>query len=164
MTKQIINPFGKNGVEQGNTCFGCSGENKIGLHLHFTDCGEYIESLWVAQKQFEGFKDVVHGGIQATLLDEIAAWVVYTKCKTAGVTQNISVHYHNPARITTLPMRLVGTLVSQNKRTAVIKAELFSSEGVLYASAEVEYFIFPEAVAVRRYGYPGIEAFYEQKT
>ena len=88
--------------------------------------------------------------------------MVYTKCKTAGVTQHISVHYHNPARMNQNPMRIVGSLLSVSDRVALIKSELFSIDGILYASAEVQYFIFPEAIAIRRYGYPGIDAFYNQ--
>ena len=36
--------------------------------------------------EFAGFHDILHGGIQATMMDEIASWVVLVKLDTSGVT------------------------------------------------------------------------------
>ena len=44
--------------------------------------------------------DTLHGGIQATLADEISSWVVFRKFQTSGVTSRMEVRYHKPIRTT----------------------------------------------------------------
>ena len=48
-------------------------ENPVGLHLHIyeTAPGE-VESTYIAPDQFQGYPGVLHGGITAALIDEIA--------------------------------------------------------------------------------------------
>ena len=58
-------------------CFGCSPNNGNGLRLHFYSEGDFVISKWTPTHDFEGYHNVLHGGIQATLLDEIANWSVY---------------------------------------------------------------------------------------
>jgi len=36
---------------------------------------------------------MLHDGIQATLLDEIADWVLIVKLGTSGVTKNLNINY-----------------------------------------------------------------------
>lgn len=54
-----------------NDCFGCSPFNERGLRLAWrrTDEGE-IEATYTADRTLNGAPGVVHGGIQAVLLDE----------------------------------------------------------------------------------------------
>ncbi len=142
-------------------CIGCSPHNPIGLKLEFWDDGESIISTWNPRREFEGWVEVLHGGIQATLLDEIAAWVVYTKCKTAGVTAELKVSYKRPVFTTQGEILIKGRLVAMNRRLAIIHAQLFNAENQLCAEADVKYVIFSEEVARKKYYYPGIDAFYE---
>ncbi|HET6821949.1 MAG TPA: PaaI family thioesterase [Anaerolineales bacterium] len=48
-------------------------ENPVGLHLHIyeTAPGE-VESAYTAPEHFQGYPGVLHGGITAALIDEIA--------------------------------------------------------------------------------------------
>ena len=161
MIRSIINPYAKGQAKNEYNCFGCAPNNAQGLHLHFNDCGDYIEAHWHPEKQFEGFHNVLHGGIQATLLDEVAAWVVFTKCKTAGVTQRMKIEYPAAVYLSTGVLKLTGRLKEQQDKSAVIEAELINAEGKLCAQAEVVYYLFPEAIARRKFNYPGVEAFYK---
>ena len=54
-------------------CFICGLENPIGLHLHIyeTEPG-VVESTYLAPDHFQGYPDVLHGGIVAAIVDEIA--------------------------------------------------------------------------------------------
>lgn len=56
-----------------HSCFICGVENPVGLHLHIyeTAPGE-VESSYVAPDYFQGYPGVLHGGIVAALIDEIA--------------------------------------------------------------------------------------------
>ena len=54
-------------------CFICGLENLIGLHLHIyeTEPG-VVESTYLAPDHFQGYPGVLHGGIVAAIIDEIA--------------------------------------------------------------------------------------------
>lgn len=72
--KKIRNPFALHKSQDYN-CFGCSPDNEIGLNLEFWDTGDEIITQWMPDNKFVGYKNVLHGGIQATIMDEIASWV-----------------------------------------------------------------------------------------
>ncbi|MBN1924194.1 MAG: PaaI family thioesterase [Prolixibacteraceae bacterium] len=158
--KKILNPFRSMWHENYN-CFGCSPHNEIGLQLTFYDAGNELIADWQPRKLLEGYPDVVHGGIQATLLDEICAWTVYVKAETAGVTKQMNVFCLRPLRISKGKVTLRSTLIEKNEKEAILKAELFDGEGNKCAEGEFTYFIYPPEIAVKRFQYPGIEAFYE---
>lgn len=67
--KKIQNPYAISGRKE-YLCFGCSPNNESGLNLEFWEEGEEVIAKWMPCKSFEGFVNVLHGGIQATLLDE----------------------------------------------------------------------------------------------
>ena len=69
---------------EGYNCFGCSPTNPYGLKCKFVDEGEYITCHWVPSENYQGFFHVLHGGIQATLIDEIASWAIFSHEKNAG--------------------------------------------------------------------------------
>ena len=90
--KKIINPFSHYSEEDYN-CIGCSPNNKTGLNLQFFDTGESLVTHWKPENKYMGYKNVLHGGMQALLMDEIAGWVTYIKCQTVGVTSEMNVKY-----------------------------------------------------------------------
>lgn len=159
--RKIKNPFIEIGRKHGYNCFGCSPFNEIGLHLDFWEDGEQLIAKWQPRKSLEGWTGILHGGIQATLLDEMGGWVVMIKMKTAGVTTVMNVEYLRPLTISKGEITIKGKLISTEKRLAKIECSLFDSEGIEYAKAQLSYFYFPERVAKVKYNYPGIEAFYE---
>jgi len=144
-------------------CIGCSPHNPVGLKLEFWEDGDELYSEWEPQSHFMGWVNVLHGGIQATLLDEIGGWVVYVKCATAGVTTSLNVKYKEPVFTNNGKIMLRAKLLEQQKRLARIQAQLFDAEGKLCTEAELTYFIFPERIARQKYHYPGIEAFFEEE-
>ncbi len=160
--RKIINPFIELGHRHDYNCFGCSPFNDIGLQLDFWVDGEELIAKWQPRKSLEGWTGVLHGGIQATLLDELGGWIVMIKMKTAGVTAEMNVKYLKPLTLSKGEITIKGKLISVEKRLAKIECSLSDSQGIEYAKAQIDYFLFPERVARERYHYPGIEAFYEK--
>ncbi len=154
--KKLKNPYSSN-----SNCFGCSQNNSNGLQMQFFEQDEYIISNWVPKNYLTGFKNVLHGGIQTTILDEIASWVVFVKCKTAGVTTGLNAKFRNPAYVDGKPFTIKAKLLKQDKRFATIHAEIISNDGTLCSEAEVIYMVFPRQIAVKKFNYPGVEAFFE---
>ena len=159
--RKIKNPWKDPKNDGVYNCFACSPYNSAGLHLEFWEDGDEIVTKWKPTKDYEGWLGVLHGGIQATLLDEIGGWAVMLKLKTTGVTSDMSVQYLKPVKVSSGELTIRGKIVSEEGRIAKIAASLYNGDGEECATALLSYFVFPEKIAKARYQYPGFEAFYE---
>jgi uncharacterized protein (TIGR00369 family) len=163
MNRKIKNPYAKLRKEEEYQCFGCSPFNERGLQLSFQECGKNkIETYWEPKSYYEGFFKILHGGIQATLQDEIAGWLIFSKCKTSGVTQSMNIRYLKPAYITDEKFRITARLIKQEEKKAIVKTELLNQKGEICSEAEVVYFLFTEEIAKRKHQYPGVETFFDE--
>lgn len=90
--KKLYNAYEQH---EGYNCFGCASGNEHGLRCEFYEEGEYITCYWTPRPEFQGFFHVLHGGIQATLADEIACWNVFAKIESAGVTIALDMKYRS---------------------------------------------------------------------
>lgn len=154
----IVNPFLKKDSSDYQ-CFGCSPHNQGGLHMHFYLEEGLFYGIWNPKPNFEGYGGVLHGGIQATMMDEVASWFIYSQIGTAGVTKSMQVEYISPTRVTEQPILVKAVLQEKVENEIHLAVELIS-ENKVTATATVVYFVFPEAIARRRYNYPGKDAFY----
>jgi uncharacterized protein (TIGR00369 family) len=141
-------------------CFGCAANNPIGLKLEFFDDNEYVVSKWTPSNNYEGYHNILHGGIQATLMDEIANWVIINKLKQTGVTKSIQVNYNKSVYISQGEITISAKISSIQKRDVTIYAEIKDCDGVMRSSARICYTIIPDVVALGRNQFPGYEQFY----
>ena len=109
---KINNPYN---LLDKHLCFGCSDKNPIGLKLNFTKDGDTIAAVWKPNEHYQGFYQVLHGGIQATLLDEVAGWVVQVVCQTSGVTSEMKVTYHKPVSTSDEEIRIEARILQDRK-------------------------------------------------
>ena len=156
--KKLRNPFAE---QEGYHCFGCDPRNQNGLQMEFYEDGEYLISEWEPRTYLQGYGNILHGGIQTTLMDEIASWIVYVKVKTGGVTASLDVKFKKSIYVNKGNLKVRGKLIKTDKRFAYIFAELLDHEEKVCSEANLKYFIFPEKVAREKLFYPGNEAFYE---
>ncbi len=156
--RKIQNPYAKSGRAEYQ-CFGCSPNNPIGLQLEFWNQDEGVVAKWMPRKLLEGFADVLHGGIQATLMDEIAAWAVQTQCKTVGVTTSMEISYRRPVLISAGEITLRATIRESGTRMAIVETQILGNDGKLCASAVIKYMLFNAEKAAADYFYPGADAF-----
>ncbi len=161
MIRKISNPYLKSGRKDYN-CFGCSPNNDKGLQLKFELDGEEVIARWNPQKWAEGYRNVLHGGIQAALLDEVCSWVVQSLCNTVGVTTSMEISYRKAVLISDGELTLRGRLTEQNSRMAFVDGKLFSNDGTVCATAKCKFFLFPLDKAMNEFDYPGGEAFFEE--
>lgn len=86
-------------------CFGCGPANAGGLHLEFRITGPGVaECDYTVPAHLCGRPTVVHGGIQATLLDEVMGKAVQAGLPVElngqrCVTASLSLRYRRPAPI-----------------------------------------------------------------
>ena len=153
----INNPYTK---LEGYNCFGCSPGNDLGLQLHFYEEGEFVKSVWKPKPHFAGYKNILHGGIQATLLDEIASWAVQIKLKTAGVTANLDLRYRKPVFVDKGEITLQAKIEEFSKRIANVQVALINADGNICCDGIVKYFVYPEQIAREKLYYPEFEKFF----
>ncbi len=60
-----------NEIAKYSGCFVCGDDNECGLKAKFHFVGDKAITECVAARRFEGYYDIYHGGITATLLDEV---------------------------------------------------------------------------------------------
>jgi uncharacterized protein (TIGR00369 family) len=157
--KKIINPYDS----ELNLCFGCSQKNPIGLKLQFEESDDFLHASWKPNEVYQGYMNILHGGIIAALLDEIGAWCVSVKIGTAGVTSEMTTKYLSPVFINKGTITLRASIAGKTQKNAVINCFLYDGQSKLCAEAVASYFIYPPEIAVRKFKYPGREAFYEKE-
>ena len=156
--KKINNPFKGH---EGYFCFGCCPDNHHGLKLDFwlDEENKDIVAKWNPMDYYQGYQNVLHGGVQATILDEIASWAIYVLLETGGVTSKMEIKYVKPVYVNKGVLTIKARVDSQEKRLTNIKTELYNSDNELCAEAMVQYFTYPQELAIKKLNYPGIKAF-----
>lgn len=134
-------------------CFGCCPTNPIGLHMEFYEDGDEIVSLWTPRPEFQGWIGVLHGGIQATLCDEIASWVIFRKLHTTGVTARMEVRYLKSISVEEHHLTLRAHLVALRRTLADIEVTVQTPNGDICTKMQCTYMIVPPQKAAQE-GFP----------
>lgn len=146
--KKIKNPWIKL-TDKGYNCFACAPGNPYGLKMEFYEDGNDIVSLWTPGNNYQGWFNTLHGGIQATLLDEIGGWLIARKCQTSGMTTNLNVKYKKPiptGKDFTIEVR---ARIRETKRNFVfIDAEIKHNDETC-STADITYYTFSKEIAER---------------
>lgn len=128
----------------GYKCFGCAPDNEHGLRLEFFEDGDDVVATWKPEPCYQGWLDTLHGGIQSTLMDELAGWVVFRKLQTAGVTSRLDARFLKSIS-TNEPFLTIRGRIKEQKRAAVfIETEIYDSKGELCTRADIVYFAMPQ--------------------
>ena len=143
---KILNPY--IGLD-GYNCFACAPNNPIGLHLEFSEEGDNIVCVWKPSENFQGWVDTLHGGIQATLLDETCGWVVTRKLQTAGITSSMETQYKHPISIKEPFLTIRAHIKEQRRNLVTIDASIEDSKGNICTHATCVYFVFSQEKAIR---------------
>ena len=139
--RKITNPFA--GME-GFHCFGCCKDNVHGVHMDFYEDGDDVVCFWKPDGEYQGWRNTLHGGIQATLLDETAAWVVFRKLQVMGVTSKLELSYRRPVLTTDSQITLRGHITEQKRHLAVGALTLENSKGEVCTTARAVYYQFTQ--------------------
>jgi uncharacterized protein (TIGR00369 family) len=119
-------------------CFCCGADNDRGLRLSITypEKGTAETSLEVPA-WFSGWKSMTHGGLLATLLDEIMAHACVGMAQRA-VTAEITVRYQKAVETGAL-IRARGTVEEARGRILSTRGWLYDAEGALVAEATARF-------------------------
>ena len=150
--KKIVNQW--DGME-GYMCFGCSPRNPHGLHMEFYEDGDDIVALWSPESHFQGWLDTLHGGIQSTLMDEIAGWVISRKLQTTGVTSHLNARFLKNISTKEKQLTIRGRIKERKRNAVFIEAEIYNSNNELCANADLIFFVVNEEKAKNEFHFTG---------
>ena len=154
--KKIINPW-LGLTDKGYNCFACAPTNPCGLKMEFYEDGDDIVSIWTPGDNYQGWLDTLHGGIQATLLDEIGGWIIARKFQTSGMTTNLNIKYKRPIPTgKDIKIEIRGRVKEVKRMFVFIEAEI-RYEGEVGSTAEMTYYTFPKDVAEKDFLFSGCE-------
>ncbi|HJL17655.1 MAG TPA: PaaI family thioesterase [Sandaracinaceae bacterium LLY-WYZ-13_1] len=136
------------GAEQ--RCFGCGPHNERGMRLRFRREGDEVVTELTPPEGWEGPPNVFHGGLQATVADELAGWTLVGLLGRMGFTTSLRVRYVRPLKVG-VPVVARGTLASRTGQIATVNVRL-EQEGKLGCSATVSYMLPDEAKAASYLG------------
>jgi uncharacterized protein (TIGR00369 family) len=128
------------------SCFVCGESNPAGLNLRFETDGNTVHAQFVPRPEHVGFKATVHGGLIATVLDEIMVWACAVRTRRFAFCAEMTVRFLHPLKPGD-QMLLVGELLQDRRKLFEAKAELRDSVGKVYASSTGKYLPIKEADA-----------------
>ncbi len=122
----------------GFQCFACGAHHPNGLRLKFFKRGDEVLTTFNARDEFKGFANILHGGIQSTLLDEVMWWAAFEAKQLLCLTQRMTVEFRNATHVG-LDL-LVSARVVDDSGNRVDTVGEIRSAGRLVASAKGRYF------------------------
>ena len=139
--KKLKNPYLN---IEGYHCFGCDPKHEKGLRMEFYEDGDEIVCQWRPTDEYVGWIDTLHGGIQATLLDELGGWVVLRKLQAGSVTSRMELRYRKPVRVSAGALTLRASITNQRRNIIDIEGRLYDGNGQLCTEATFVYFLLPK--------------------
>lgn len=82
-------------------CFGCGTTHPFGFHLKFSREEDDVVTRFTPGESYQGPPGILHGGLVATLADEVAAWTVVLGLGKFGFTASFEGKLLRPIRIGT---------------------------------------------------------------
>jgi uncharacterized protein (TIGR00369 family) len=103
------------------------------MKVFFTPEG--CSSRIILRPEYCGFDGIAHGGIVATILDEIAAWTLITQLLKLFMTTEAKISFYRPVPLG-VPIIAEGRLAQVNGNQVVTIATIKNLEGIKLAESE----------------------------
>ncbi len=129
-------------------CYVCGRDNPVGLKMTFFDDGDStVTSKVTPADYFQGYPGVLHGGVVASILDEVVGRSVM-----AGdhhhfmMTVNMTVQYRHPVPMG-VELTAIGRVIKHKGRIAKAQGELVLPDGTIACEASLTLANMPEQLA-----------------
>jgi len=140
----------------GQPCFGCGPDHPSGFRLEFDTEDDEVVTRFLPTEHFQGPPGIMHGGLVATLGDEIAAWSIIALHGKFGFTAQMTCKLHKPVRIG-VPVIGRGAIVKAAHRIVRARARIIQ-EGVDAFTGDYTFVILDRVAAEKMLGGPLPEA------
>jgi uncharacterized protein (TIGR00369 family) len=124
-----------------NGCFVCGGANAKGMQLTFEqdDAAQRIRGKFRIGAQYQGATGYLHGGMIATLLDEVMAKVSRFR-KEHAVTADLTVEYRKPVPVGD-ELVVEGWETGCDGRLRSREGEIRTASGVVLARGQAKFVV-----------------------
>ncbi len=122
-------------------CFVCGEKNDFGLHAEFYETdNNALVAIIIPSEQHQGYPGRMHGGIAATILDEIISRSICNGKKEQiwGVTMELKTRFRKPVPIGQ-ELKVVGRVTIEGTRTFEGTGEIQLPNGEIAVTAEGKY-------------------------
>lgn len=122
-------------------CIICGMDNPIGLKAQFYNMEDRsVMTIFKFKEEYQSFPQRVHGGIIATMLDELGLRALWAKSSEDdfGVTLSMNVKYRKPVPYNEVLIGK-GLVQKETSKFVTIETEIFDKKENLLANAEVKY-------------------------
>ena len=128
----------KNKQPNSDDCFICGRNNPVGLYMTFYDNGDNeVCSDYTVAEQYNSYPGIVHGGIVASMLDEVVGRVAMIgDHHHFMMTAKLEVKYRQPVPTKT-PLKIIGRIVRLRGRIGKAVGEVVLPDGCVAAEAEM---------------------------
>jgi uncharacterized protein (TIGR00369 family) len=133
-SRAVVDRAGRIYAFADHHCFACGATNPIGLKLEIEVGDGEARTSWTPGPDFVGWEGKVHGGLLATLLDEVMAWAPAADDAWA-VTAEMTIRYRSPAEPGET-LNAAGRVTSRRRRIYRVHGEVRGADGRLVAEAE----------------------------
>jgi uncharacterized protein (TIGR00369 family) len=121
------------------SCFVCGESNPTGLNLRSETDGRIVRIHFVPSADHVGFARIVHGGLIATLLDEVMVWACAVGTKRFAFCAELNVRYLRPLRLGERTIVTAELMANRRGRLFETKGEVGNESGVIFANAVGKY-------------------------
>ncbi|MCD6292726.1 MAG: PaaI family thioesterase [Deltaproteobacteria bacterium] len=122
-------------------CFACGTQNNCGLKMRFSSNGKQLRSILTVPGYARGWNKLVHGGILATILDEIMSWTTLHLTSYLILTRNINVEFKKPVYIDE-QLTVMSEIVTRDGKKALLKAWITDESGDICCLSKGNFVLF----------------------
>lgn len=117
-------------------CFVCGRKNPAGLYMRFYDNGrDEVSSEYTVAERYQSYPGTVHGGILASMLDEVVGRVAMIgDHHHFMVSVKLQVLYRHPVPVET-PLKIRGRIIRLRGRLGKAQGEIILPDGRIACEA-----------------------------
>jgi uncharacterized protein (TIGR00369 family) len=117
--------------------------------MRFLTDGAAVYSQLTVPQHLCGWSNIVHGGVLATVLDEIMSWSAIHLLKRIALTRTMTVEFVKPVQVGSA-LRAEGRVrETDGKNDAITEGVIYDPRGDACARATANFKVFSPAVARR---------------
>ncbi len=131
-------------IKRDNFCFVCGKENPKGMHLKFLKENGKVSARFSLPNFFQGYNNIIHGGIIALILDEAMAHLQGEEERF--LTGKLSVRFLTPLLVNE-EVEVSASIKEEHKRYKIATAKMVKTKtGEKVAEAEAIMFVLKESL------------------
>ncbi|MCP4632496.1 MAG: PaaI family thioesterase [candidate division Zixibacteria bacterium] len=132
-------------------CIVCGDRNPIGFNIEFKHGDGFVYGIVNPGINFEGYGDVIHGGISSTFLDEVMVKALFS-IDVIAITMEINIRFRKPVK-TGMEITIKGYPGEVKSRVALARGEILLPDKSVAVEADGKFYILKDKEKTKVLGY-----------